>query len=115
MKVGGDDGELRPWHYIHVYRFESRLTRRVRYDSHTNGNPKQALLSKEHQGEKGKADGKLAQSLKVPTFQSICLSLRFSLFISVHVSVYLFQSMFQSLLNLISVHRQVEEPGQCGE
>ena len=35
MRVGGDDGELRPWHYIYVYSIESRLTIRVRYD---NGN-----------------------------------------------------------------------------
>ena len=26
VKVGGDDGELRPWHYIYVYSIESRLT-----------------------------------------------------------------------------------------
>jgi len=32
--VGGDDGELRPWHYIYVYSIESRLIMRVRYDSH---------------------------------------------------------------------------------
>ena len=34
MRVGGDDGELRPWHYIYVYSIESRLILRVRYDSH---------------------------------------------------------------------------------
>ena len=28
MRVGGDDGELRPWHYIYVYGIESRLIRR---------------------------------------------------------------------------------------
>ena len=33
MRVEGDDGELRPWHYIYVYS-ESRLIMRVRYDSH---------------------------------------------------------------------------------
>ena len=30
VRVGGDDGELRPWHYIYVYSIESRLIRRVR-------------------------------------------------------------------------------------
>ena len=34
VRVGGDDGELRPWHYIYVYSIESRLIMRVRYDSH---------------------------------------------------------------------------------
>jgi len=34
MRVGGDNGELRPWHYIYVYSIESRLILRVRYDSH---------------------------------------------------------------------------------
>ena len=34
MREGGDDGELRPWHYIYVYSIGSRLVRRVRYDSH---------------------------------------------------------------------------------
>ena len=29
---GGDDGELRPWHYTYVCRIESRLIMRVRYD-----------------------------------------------------------------------------------
>ena len=33
VKVGGDDGELRSWHYIYVYSIESRLIMRVRYDS----------------------------------------------------------------------------------
>jgi len=33
MRVGGDDGELRPWHYIYVYSIESRLIRRVIYES----------------------------------------------------------------------------------
>ena len=31
VRVGGDDGELRPWHYIYVYSIESRLIMRVRY------------------------------------------------------------------------------------
>ena len=30
VRVGGDDGELRPWHYIYVYSIESRLIMRVR-------------------------------------------------------------------------------------
>ena len=34
VRVGGDDGELRPWHLIYVYSIESRLLMRVRYDSH---------------------------------------------------------------------------------
>ena len=29
MRVGGDDGELRPWYYIYVYSIESRLIMRV--------------------------------------------------------------------------------------
>ena len=33
VRVGGDDGELRLWHYIYVYSIESRLIMRVRYDS----------------------------------------------------------------------------------
>ena len=28
MRVGGDDGKLRPWHYIYVYSIESRLSAR---------------------------------------------------------------------------------------
>ena len=28
VRVGGDDGELRPWHYIYVYSIESRLIMR---------------------------------------------------------------------------------------
>jgi len=28
VKVGGVDGELRPWHYIYVYNIESRLIKR---------------------------------------------------------------------------------------
>ena len=31
MRVGGDDGEHRPWHYIYVYSIESRLIMRVIY------------------------------------------------------------------------------------
>jgi len=34
VRVVGDDGELRPWHYIYVYSIESRLIMRVRYGSH---------------------------------------------------------------------------------
>jgi len=30
VRVGGEDGELRPWHYIYVYSIESRLIMRVR-------------------------------------------------------------------------------------
>ena len=37
VRVGGDDGELRPWHYTCVYSIESRLIIRVRYDSHILG------------------------------------------------------------------------------
>jgi len=29
MRVGGDNGELRPWHYLYVCSIESRLIRRV--------------------------------------------------------------------------------------
>ena len=32
VRVGGDDGELRPWHYIYVYSIESRLIMSVRYE-----------------------------------------------------------------------------------
>jgi len=31
VRVGGDNGELRPWHYIYVYSIESRLIMRIRY------------------------------------------------------------------------------------
>ena len=34
VRVGGDDGELRSWHYIYAYSIEGRLVMRVRYDSH---------------------------------------------------------------------------------
>jgi len=34
VRVGGDDGELRTWHYIDAYSIESRLIMRVRYDSY---------------------------------------------------------------------------------
>ena len=40
VRAGGDDGELRPWHYIYVHSIESRLIMRVRYDSSSSGNPK---------------------------------------------------------------------------
>jgi len=30
VRVGGDDEEVRPWHYIYVYSIESRLMMRVR-------------------------------------------------------------------------------------
>ena len=33
MRLGGVDGELRPWHYTYVYSIESRLIMRVRYDT----------------------------------------------------------------------------------
>ena len=33
VREGGDDEELRPWHYLYVYSTESRLIMRVRYDS----------------------------------------------------------------------------------
>jgi len=32
-RVGGDDVELRPWHYIYVYSIENRLMMGVRYDT----------------------------------------------------------------------------------
>jgi len=35
VRVGGDDGKLRPWRYICVYSIESRLIMRVE----SNGNP----------------------------------------------------------------------------
>ena len=34
VRVRGDDGELRSWHYMYVYSIESGLIMRVRYDSH---------------------------------------------------------------------------------
>ena len=37
MRVGGDDGELRPWHYIFAYSIESKLIRRVIYESRSGG------------------------------------------------------------------------------
>jgi len=40
VRVGWDDGELRPCHYIYVYSIESRLIRRVRYDSPPRRSPK---------------------------------------------------------------------------
>ena len=40
VRVGGDDGELRPWHYIYVYSIESRLIVRVRYDKRLPVAPK---------------------------------------------------------------------------
>ena len=36
VRVGVDDGELRPWHYIYAYTIESRLT---------TGNPKGGIVS----------------------------------------------------------------------
>jgi len=44
LRVGGDDGELRPWHYIYVYSIESGLITRVRYDSHLMGGTWQVPL-----------------------------------------------------------------------
>ena len=40
VRVGGDDGELRPWHYMYVHSIESRLMMRVRYESGSSWNPK---------------------------------------------------------------------------
>ena len=37
VRVGGDDGELRTWHHIHVYSIESRLIRRVIYGKPNGG------------------------------------------------------------------------------
>jgi hypothetical protein len=37
VRVGGDDGELRPWHFIYVYSIESRLIQRVIYESKSRG------------------------------------------------------------------------------
>ena len=34
VRIGGDDGELRQWHYIYIYSILSRLIMRVRHDSH---------------------------------------------------------------------------------
>jgi len=31
VRAGGDEGELRPWHFIYVYSTESRLIMAVRY------------------------------------------------------------------------------------
>ena len=39
MRVGGNDGELRPWHYIYVYSTDSRLIRRVVYEYYGNPEP----------------------------------------------------------------------------
>ena len=35
MRVGEDNGELRPWHYMYVYSIKSRLIRRVIYESNS--------------------------------------------------------------------------------
>ena len=43
VRVGGDDGELRPWHYIYVYSIASRLVMRVRYDAEKQ---RSAMLAK---------------------------------------------------------------------
>ena len=40
MRVGEDDGELRPWYYTYVYSIESKLVLRIRYDSGSSENPK---------------------------------------------------------------------------
>jgi hypothetical protein len=37
VRVGGDNGELGPWHYIQVYSIESRPIMRVRYDKPKGG------------------------------------------------------------------------------
>ena len=37
VRAGWDDGELRPCHYIYVYIIESRLIRRVTYESKPKG------------------------------------------------------------------------------
>ena len=39
VKVGGDDGELRLWHYIYVYSIESRLIRMNIKETHTGCGP----------------------------------------------------------------------------
>ena len=46
MTGGGDDRELRPWHYIYVNSIESRLIRRVMYESNLEqvGQEAQELL-----------------------------------------------------------------------
>ena len=37
MKVGGDDWELRPWHYIHVYSIERSLIFRTQVGAAVQG------------------------------------------------------------------------------
>ena len=41
VRVGGDNGELRSWHYIYAYSIESRLMMRKIYESKSRckGNP----------------------------------------------------------------------------
>jgi len=41
MRVGGYDGELRPWHYIYVHSIEVSGSVRV---NASNGNPKERWL-----------------------------------------------------------------------
>ena len=44
MRVGGDDGGLRPWHYIYVYSIESRLMMRVTPRYHGRNSVVAAML-----------------------------------------------------------------------
>jgi len=36
VRVGGDNGELRPWHYIHVLSIERSLMMGVKYNSYVH-------------------------------------------------------------------------------
>jgi hypothetical protein len=45
MRVGGDNGELQPWHYIYVCSIASRLIRRVIYERTCGWRPPARLAS----------------------------------------------------------------------
>ena len=44
VRAGGDDGELRPWHYKYVYSIESRLIMTVR-NKHMTHDPQHTTLN----------------------------------------------------------------------
>jgi len=43
IRVGGDNGELRPWHYIYVYSIKSRPMMRFGYDAYMTRRPRRKV------------------------------------------------------------------------
>jgi len=79
MRVGGDDGELRPWYYIYVYSIESRLIRRVIYESKSRSTRRAARRGaghvpreRTHRGDGRALDGHTPRDPPRPAVRVAC-------------------------------------------